>query len=130
MLSALKIAIATVFFLGAIMAYKAQADDVMILNESSNAIITGRVTGVGNGLFTMDHNGLEVVVSTNDLELARGNLQALLDEGVYVTVEGSLEDGDVLEARRVIRSEEPVIVDDGVILEESTDVVTPSPLNP
>lgn len=97
----------------------AHAEDVMILNESSRAVITGRVTGVGNGLFTLNHNGQEVVVSTNDLDLGRGSLHALLDEGVYVTVEGSLEDGDVLEARRVIRSEEPVIVDNGVILNET-----------
>ena len=103
----------------------AHAEDVMILNESGRAVVTGRVTGVGNGLFTLNHNGREVVVSTNDLDLGRGSLRTLLGEGVYVTVEGSLENGDILEARRVIRSEAPVIVDNGVILDESTRFVSP-----
>ncbi len=88
----------------------ARADDVMILNDASGIIAGGRVTGIGNGIFTIDHNGREIGVSTAEIEIGRETLDALVQLGAYVTVQGSIERGNVIEARRVIRSEEPPMI--------------------
>jgi len=105
----------------------AVAEDVMILDRDNRAVVSGQITDVRNneGIFTLNNNGTPIDVGISDLDLERGTLDFLLQEGSYVTVEGNFESGDVLEAKKVVRSDDPVIVEEGVIINETANSLLP-----
>lgn len=77
------------------------ADDVLILDEDAQSVLSGTILEIEGDRMTLVNNGREVIVMLDDIDLEDTN--NILAAGMAVTVYGKFEDG-ALEAEKVIQA--------------------------
>ena len=92
-----------IFALLVLLAVMPARGDIFILEDSDEVIMSGKIIDLGFDEFTLEHNGREIDITVDQMEIDTFNtLNPLLEEGMQVTVYGFLEDGgDRVEATRI-----------------------------
>lgn len=85
-------------------AVSASAQDTGVAPEGRLAVLSGRITDVNRDELTIQHYGDQITVQAGELTRGgTGNLNDYFDEGMFVTVEGVMEDEDEVVATRITR---------------------------
>lgn len=72
--------------------------------EARQAIMSGRIVTLDDDGMTIDHLGEEIEVDAESLvERGLGSMDDYYEEGMFVTVEGTLTDEDEIAASRITR---------------------------
>lgn len=103
------------------MTLSAAADNVLVIDQFDDSVITGIIKDKGNNELTLDVNGKEVDVDTTGMEL--DPVEDLLKEGAIVKVQGEFRN-DRFDARKIILSDEQAIedlIEKNQIIETSTN---------
>lgn len=80
-----------------------EASDQLVIDSSDRTIVTGTIVNMGVDSFVLRHPGGDLTVETTQLPIDDYfDLEKLFDNGMEVTVYGLMEDGNKLEATRIV----------------------------
>lgn len=103
------------------MTLSAAADNVLVIDQFEDSVVSGIIKDKGDNELTLDVNGKEVEVDTTGMEL--DPVEDLLKKGASVKVQGAFRN-DKFDARKIILSDERTIediIERDRVLEKSTD---------